>query len=61
MYCQQLVNSMPDRIKQCIKFCDGTFKKYSEEYKKKQLKQIRWTYNFGQQTLDSFFFEIVLF
>ena len=28
MHCQQLVNSIPDRIKQCIKFRGGTFKKY---------------------------------
>ena len=31
MHCQRLVNSTSDRIKQCIKFRDGTFK----EYKKK--------------------------
>ena len=28
MYCQQLVNCMSGRIKQCIKFRGGTFKKY---------------------------------
>ena len=28
MNCQQLVNSMPNRIKQCIKFRGGAFKKH---------------------------------
>ncbi|CAF1152813.1 unnamed protein product [Rotaria sordida] len=28
MYCQKLVNSMPNRIKQCIKSRGGTFNKY---------------------------------
>ena len=27
MHCQRLVNTIPDRIKQCIKFRGGTFKK----------------------------------
>ena len=28
LHCRRLVNSMPDRIKQCIKFRGGMFKKY---------------------------------
>ena len=28
MHCQRLVSFMPDRIKQCIKFRGGKFKKY---------------------------------
>ena len=28
IHCQRLVNSIPDGIKQCIKFCGGTFKEY---------------------------------
>ena len=28
MLCQRLVDSMPDHIKQCVKFRGGTFKRY---------------------------------
>ena len=46
---------MPNLIKQCIKFRGEKFKKYWEEYKEKYIKQIRWSYNLDQQTLDSLF------